>query len=95
VLGDAVLTVADTDVALTGVYQGGGRMTLTYPAINRARRILRVATGSEKTEMLHRLVDGDPSIPAGRVGREQALVLADQATAGDLADKKIRFWRYA
>ena len=38
--GDPVLDVTDADVALTGVYQGRRRMTLTYPTINRARRIL-------------------------------------------------------
>jgi 6-phosphogluconolactonase len=83
--GDAVLTVTDKDVGLTGVYQGRRRMTLTYPAINRARRILWVVTGSEKVEMLRRLRDGDVSIPAGRVRSDQALLLADQAAAGQLA----------
>jgi 6-phosphogluconolactonase len=34
VLGDAVLDVTDADVALTGVYQGRRRMTLTYPILN-------------------------------------------------------------
>jgi 6-phosphogluconolactonase len=84
VLGDAVLDVTDADVALTGVYQGRRRMTLTYPMLNRARRVLWVVTGSEKIEMLRRLRDGDVSIPAGRVRREQALVLADRAAAGQL-----------
>jgi len=60
-------------------------MTLTFPAINRARRVLWVVTGSEKVEMLRRLRDGDVSIPAGRVRRDQALVLADKAAAGQLA----------
>jgi 6-phosphogluconolactonase len=82
--GDAVLDVTDEDVALTGVYQGRRRMTLTYPALNRARRVLWVVTGSEKAEMLRRLRDGDASIPAGRVRHEQALVLADRAAAGKL-----------
>jgi 6-phosphogluconolactonase len=76
--GDAVLNVTSVDVALTGVYQGRRRMTLTYPALNRARRVLWVVTGSEKTEMLQRLLEGDVSIPAGRVHREQAAVLADR-----------------
>jgi 6-phosphogluconolactonase len=83
--GDAVLDVADKDVALTGVYQGRRRMTLTYPTINRARRILWVVTGSEKAEMLRRLREGDASIPAGRVRRDQALLLADLAAAEQLA----------
>ena len=46
--GDAALDIADKDVALTGIYQGRRRMTLTYPTINRSRRILWVVTGREK-----------------------------------------------
>ena len=85
--GDAVLDVTDADVAPTGVYQGRRRMTLTYPILNRARRVLWVVTGAEKVEMLDRLRDGDVSIPAGRVRREQALVLADGAAAGELSSE--------
>jgi 6-phosphogluconolactonase len=82
---DAVLGVTHADVALTGIYQGRRRMTLTYPALNRAQQVLWVVTGSEKMAMLHRLREGDVSIPAGRVRREQALVLADRAAAGPLS----------
>ena len=82
--GDAVLDITDADVALTGVYQGRRRMTLTYPVLNRARRILWLVTGSEKAGMLARLRAGDGSIPAGRVRYDQALVLADQAAASQL-----------
>ena len=81
--GDPVLAVADRDVALTGVYMGRRRMTLTYPVLNRARRVLWLVTGSEKVSMLPRLLAGDPSIPAGRVARENALVLADRAARGE------------
>jgi len=81
--GDAVLDVTDKDVATTGIYQGRRRLTLTYPVINRARKILWLVTGSEKSEMLQRLLDGDLSIPAGRVSQEQAMVLADKEAAGD------------
>ena len=82
--GDPVLDVTDADVALTGVYQGRRRMTLTYPAINRARRILWLVTGAEKAGPLVRLRAADASIPAGRVRQEQALVLADRAAASGL-----------
>ncbi len=82
--GDPVLDVTETDVAVTGTYQGRRRMTLTYPALNRARRVLWVVTGVEKGGMLVRLRDGDRSIPAGRVRSDQALVLADRAAAGHL-----------
>ena len=87
--GDAVLSVGDAEVAVTAVQQGRLRMTLTYPAINRARRILWVVTGSEKMEMLRRLLGGDASIPAGRVHQEKALVLATPPRQGELnADLK-------
>ena len=59
-------------------------MTLTYPALNRSRRILWVVTGDEKVEMLSRLLKADKSIPAGRVRQDKALVLADRAAAGQL-----------
>ena len=80
--GDPVLKVAEADVALTGLYQGRRRMTLTYPILNRSRCILWLVTGSEKAGMLARLRDGDLSIPAGLVHREQAIVLADRSAAG-------------
>ena len=82
--GDPLLDVTDADVALTGVYQGRRRMTLTYPIINRSRRILWLVTGNDKVEMLTRLRDGDRSIPAGRIARDNALVIADSAAAGQL-----------
>jgi len=67
---------------VTGVYQGHQRMTLTFPALDRARRILWLVTGAEKQPMLARLRAGDRSIPAGRVRSEDALILADAAAAG-------------
>lgn len=82
--GDPVLGVTETDVAVTGPYQQRRRMTLTYPILNRARRILWVVTGGEKAGMLVRLRAGDVTIPAGRVRQEHALVLADRAAAARL-----------
>jgi len=79
--GDAVLDVADRDVAITGVYMGRRRMTLTYPVLNRARRILWLATGADKAGPLERLLQGDVSIPAGRVRQDRALILTDRAAA--------------
>jgi 6-phosphogluconolactonase len=84
--GDPALEVTDADVALTGPYQGRRRMTLTYPILNRSRRIVWLVTGREKAEMLARLRDADPSIPAGRVRRDAAFVLADQEAAAGLLE---------
>jgi 6-phosphogluconolactonase len=80
--GDPVCSVTGRDVALTGVYMGRRRMTLTYPVLDRARRVLWLITGAEKASMLPRLTRGDPSIPAGRIRPDAALVLADRAAAG-------------
>ncbi|HZW92766.1 MAG TPA: 6-phosphogluconolactonase [Candidatus Eremiobacteraceae bacterium] len=83
--GDPVLNVTAVDVAPTGVYQGRRRMTLTYPILNRARKILWLATGSEKADALLRLRQGDLMIPAGRICRLRAVVFADSVAAGDRA----------
>jgi 6-phosphogluconolactonase len=81
--GDPVLNIS-ADVALTAIYQGRRRMTLTYPLLNRSRLILWLVTGHEKTDMLLRLRDGDRSIPAGRISRQQSVVLADEAASARL-----------
>jgi len=85
--GDPVRDVKDSDVALTGIYQNRRRMTLTYPVLNRSRRVLWLVTGSEKTGMLARLQAGDISIPAGRISRDHAVVLADRAAASQVVNE--------
>jgi 6-phosphogluconolactonase len=82
--GDPVLNVTDRDVATTGIYQGRRRMTLTYPIINRARRVLWLVTGADKALPLRQLRDRAPSIPAGQVEQANATVLADTAAAAKL-----------
>jgi 6-phosphogluconolactonase len=83
--GDPVLGRGDADVAISGPYQGRLRMTLTYPVIDRTRRIVFVVTGNDKADALRRLQAGDAAIPAGRVSRRQAMVLADRSAASALA----------
>lgn len=77
--GDPVLEVDDRAVALTGEYQGRRRMTLTFPPLAAARRILWLVTGEDKREPLAKLIAGDESIPAGRVQTGAAVVIADAA----------------
>ena len=77
--GDAALRVIDADVTITGLHKGRRRMTLTFPAIDRARRILWLVTGAGKAVALERLRAGDPSIPAGRVRSDRAVLLSDIA----------------
>jgi 6-phosphogluconolactonase/glucosamine-6-phosphate isomerase/deaminase len=56
--------------------------------LNRSRCILWLVTGSDKVAALQRLRDGDVSIPAGRIQRDQALVLADRAAAPQAKDER-------
>jgi 6-phosphogluconolactonase len=83
--GDAALDVMDADVALTGVYLGRRRMTLTYPILNRSRSILFLVTGKEKMEMLPRLLAADSFIPSGRIRQSGAVILADRDAAARAA----------
>jgi 6-phosphogluconolactonase len=80
--GDPVLDVSDRRVAITETaYQGHRRMTLTYPALAAARRIVWLITGAEKRDPLAKLLADDPSIPAGRVENDCMVVVADEAVA--------------
>lgn len=79
--GDPVLDVLDRDVALTAEYMGLPRMTFTYPLLNRARALLWLITGEAKRDALARLRAGDESVPAGRISRGQAQIVADAAAA--------------
>lgn len=81
---DPVLRVRDADVALTGPYAGRRRMTLTYPALDRARRIVWIVSGARKADVVARFVAGDPALPASHVRRDRAVLLADRAAAARL-----------
>jgi 6-phosphogluconolactonase len=80
--GDEVLEVRDRFVAVTGVYEGSRRLTLTYPALDAAREIVWLVTGDAKRDALARLLDRDESIPAARISNSNQLVVADAAAAG-------------
>lgn len=83
--GDSVLNVEVKGVAVTATeYQGRRRMTLTYPLINHAEKILWVITGTEKAEMLDRLLHKDASIPAGKVDQHHAIVLTEEGASGKI-----------
>ena len=43
------------------------RVTMTMPFINASRRVLFLVDGAEKADVVARAIDGDRSIPAGRV----------------------------
>jgi 6-phosphogluconolactonase len=78
---DPVLDVADRNVAITAVYRGHRRMTLTFPVLDGARSILWIAQGRTKASPLKRLVGRDPSIPAARVSAPDQLAIVDGEAA--------------
>jgi 6-phosphogluconolactonase len=78
--GDPVVNVSD-DVAIVGPYRGRVRMTLTPAAVNRARQILWLVSGTDKANVLARLLQADDALPASLVRRSDSLVLADKAAA--------------
>jgi 6-phosphogluconolactonase len=79
---DPILDVTDRRVAVTETaYQDHRRMTLTYPALAEARRIVWLVTGPEKRDALARLLTADPLIPAGRVENPNMVVVADELAA--------------
>jgi len=82
--GDPTLEITDRDVAWTEPYQGHRRMTLTYPAINRARFVFWLVDGEAKRDALARLAAGDPDIPAGRVHAARQMVITDRNAAAGL-----------
>ena len=75
--GDPVLEVTDRLVAVTGLYRGHRRMTLTYPALARAEEAMWLVTGASKHDALDRLLAGDRSIPAARVQARRSVIFAD------------------
>jgi len=74
---DSALDVTEVDVAPARVYEGTRRLTLTFPILNRARRVLWVVVGRDKVDALSRLRAGDSAIPAGRVHQDRAIILTD------------------
>lgn len=76
-----VLEVTDRDVAIVAAFHGRDRMTLTVPAVNRARRIMFLVAGADKAGVLHRTIAHDRSLPAGRIREDDVMVFADRAAA--------------
>jgi 6-phosphogluconolactonase/glucosamine-6-phosphate isomerase/deaminase len=78
---DPVLDIRDRWVAVTRPYGGRARMTLTFPALEAADRIVFVVAGAPTAQAVAALVEGDPSVPAGRLRASDVLVLADPPAA--------------
>jgi 6-phosphogluconolactonase len=80
--GDSDLDVTDRRVTVSGEYQGRRRLTLTFPELERAGKLLWLITGDSKRGPLGWLLANERSIPAGRVESEESIVIADREAAG-------------
>jgi 6-phosphogluconolactonase len=79
--GDSALLETRRSVAVSRSHEGYRRLTLTLPALDRARRVVWFAVGSARRAAMTRLLDGDPAIPAGLVRRDRADCFTDHEAA--------------
>jgi 6-phosphogluconolactonase len=78
---DGVLAIEDRDVAPTAPYSGHRRMTLTFPALSRARERLWLVTGATKAAALRDLLAHRGSSPAVRLPVVASSVYCDEAAS--------------
>ncbi len=76
---DPILSVIDTDVALTDEYKGRRRMSFTWPVLERATHLLWVVAGEDKGPALAQYLDADPAIPATLPTQARSTVLVDES----------------
>jgi 6-phosphogluconolactonase len=79
--GDPVANITDTDVARSLEYKGRVRLTLTVPAVNRAREIMFLVAGADKASAVAEFVAGTGHSPALHVRRDDVVLLLDETAA--------------
>ncbi len=80
---DPVIDSAEP-VAMSGLYNGFVRMTLTPVVVNRARHRLVLAPGAAKATPMRRWLLEDRSLPIQRVRRTDTVVVIDVSAATQL-----------
>jgi 6-phosphogluconolactonase len=80
--GDAAVDAVG-NVVLSREYAGLRRMSLTLPALNRARSRIFLVTGTDKRDSVRRLLAQDPHWVASRVRRDGTVVVVDDEAEGD------------
>ncbi|MEZ5227584.1 MAG: 6-phosphogluconolactonase [Acidimicrobiales bacterium] len=78
-----MLDVLDAEVAITGVYKGNQRITLTRPVLDNARLVVWLVKGSSKAPALVQMRQHDSAIPAGLLRPARSIVVADTLAAPD------------
>ena len=79
--GDPVID-SERPVALSEVYQGRVRMTLTPGVVNAAIGRVVLITGADKAPAVAAWLAGDDDLPIARVRRTNTVVVLDPAAAG-------------
>lgn len=64
-------------VATAEPHAGHRRVTLTWPVLDRARRVVLLAPGADKVDALRGVLAGDPDLPASRLAADRVLVVTD------------------
>jgi 6-phosphogluconolactonase len=85
--GDPVLDVLDRPVAVTRLYQGFRRMTLTFPVLDSARCVVFVVSGAEKAGALSAVRAGDTSVPAARIRASDVRFFCDPEAATEVENR--------
>lgn len=80
-VGDPLLAERVREVGMSGPRAGFRRLSLTLPALSRARSIVWLILGAARQGAAHRLFAGDRTIAASCVARERATVFTDPAAA--------------
>lgn len=75
--GDALLEAEGANVGFVRHAPQWSRLTLTFPVLGRARRIVWFITGRAKARAIAELIEGRGNAPALRVARTQAEVITD------------------
>lgn len=83
--GDDLAVDGSIDVGVSAVYQGRRRLTITEPVLRAAHNQVWLIPGESKAPMVKRLVDGDTTIPAGRVVTDAAVLVLDRSAASELS----------
>lgn len=88
--GDGLPDTKDREVGFVAHAPQWPRLSLTVPALNRARHIVWLVTGTAKAARLAELIEGRGTMPAMRIAREHAEVIADAAACGAPGDRATR-----
>lgn len=86
--GDPALDTVDREVSWVNAYRGHRRLSLTLPALKRARDQVWLVTGSDKAQALHEMtVDGSVSPAARAMTDASATAYVDASAAALLAGR--------